>query len=87
MKKILLLSLLLAGCSTTVPVVSKFPEAPPTLLEKCPELKLLSEKPNISEVSSTINTNYGYYGECKATVEGWIEWYQEQKRNSDSISK
>ena len=39
MKRSLILLLLLAGCSTTVPVKRTFPEVPKELLTKCPELK------------------------------------------------
>jgi hypothetical protein len=35
----LLISLLLVGCSTTVPVVAKFPAAPKSLTEPCPALQ------------------------------------------------
>jgi hypothetical protein len=37
--KYLLILLVLAGCSTTVPVTMKFPEVPDKLLQKCPQLQ------------------------------------------------
>ena len=41
-----LIAVTLVGC-TTVPVARKFPEAPQTLMEKCPELKKLAEDAKI----------------------------------------
>jgi len=36
---VLALALILSGCSTTVPVTAKFPQAPGTLVqEPCPDL-------------------------------------------------
>ena len=37
--KYLLIVLLLAGCSTVVPVKQKFPNATPELMKKCESLK------------------------------------------------
>jgi hypothetical protein len=45
------LAILLAGCSTTVPVARKFPEAPQVLKEKCERLKLIEgDKVAITEM-------------------------------------
>jgi hypothetical protein len=40
---ILCVSLLVSACSTTVPVVAKFPNAPAVLMEKCPILKIIDQ--------------------------------------------
>ena len=41
------MALLITGCSTTVPVVAKFPAPPGTLVsEKCPNLNKLSGDAN-----------------------------------------
>jgi len=86
MKRSLILLLLLAGCSTTVPVKRTFPEVPKELLIKCPELKEVpagTEK--LSELLSVVADNYGQYKECQLSVELWNEWYQEQKKVFDSV--
>ena len=86
MKRSLILLLLLAGCSTTVPVKRTFPEVPKELLTRCPELKEVppgTEK--LSELLSVVADNYGQYKECQLSVELWNEWYQEQKKIFDSV--
>ena len=86
MKYALILSLLLVGCSTTVPVKRTFPAVPAELTAKCPDLKQLpitTEK--LSELVSNVAENYSTYKECQLTVELWNEWYTEQKKNFDSV--
>jgi hypothetical protein len=39
---------LLTGCSTTVPVVAKFPEVPKHLMVKCPHLNKLNDDAKLS---------------------------------------
>ena len=56
--KYLLLVLLLTGCSTTVPVTSKFPEPPKYSLQSCPQLQLLKEGSKLSDVATTVTINY-----------------------------
>jgi len=70
----------LVGCSTTVPVRAKFPEAPEKLLVKCPQLEKLGEEPKLSDISKTITVNYTTYYECAVKDDAWIEWYQIQKK-------
>ena len=81
------LAVLLSACETTTPVVVKFPDAPVKsgATQACPELKKLNDDPTISDVSKTINTNYGTYYECAVKVDTWIEWYQKQKKNFESV--
>ena len=79
--KYLLLTLLLAGCSTVVPVKQKFPEAPPALKEKCEQLKQIQgDKVSITDLLKVVVQNYTLYHECSTKVEGWQEWYTEQER-------
>jgi len=81
--KLLIVSLviILAGCSTTVPVARKFPEAPQVLKEKCESLKLIQgDKVAITEMLKVIVHNYSLYHECSTKVEGWQEWYEAQKK-------
>ena len=70
------------GCSTTVPVTAKFPEAPIRLLEKCPEKlqEIVGDKINIIDFTKIIVINYGTYHECAVKNDAWIEWYNTQKK-------
>lgn len=85
MKLILILLILLAGCSTTVPVTQKFPAAPELLLEKCSELKKLEgSKISIVDYTKTVTENYTLYHECSLKNTSWIDWYQKQKQVFES---
>ena len=70
---------LLTGCSTTVPVVAKFPEVPQHLLVKCPQLNKVNDDAKLSDISKTITMNYTEYYTCAVKNDAWIEWYQVQK--------
>ena len=82
---VILLAMIVAGCSTTVPVVAKFPEAPPRLMVKCPNLEKLDEQPKLSDVAKSVTNNYTTYYECAVKNDGWIEWYQIQKQIFESV--
>jgi hypothetical protein len=82
----LILILLLTGCSTTVPVVAKFPEAPPSLKVACPELKKIEgDSVSIVDLHKTVVENYTQYYECAAKVEAWNEWHTQQKKIFDEV--
>lgn len=82
----LILAILLSGCVTAVPVKQKFPEVPQVLLEKCESLKKVEgDRVAITEMLKVVVENYGMYYECAAKVEGWNEWYTEQKRIYESV--
>ena len=85
--KYLLIALLLCltGCSTTVPLTAKFPEAPNTIQQQCPPLQKLKDDAKLSEVANTVTLNYSTYYECSVKVDGWIEWYQIQKQIFESV--
>jgi hypothetical protein len=78
------LAVLLSGCSTTAPVVAKFPE-PPKYSEACPQLQKLNDGAKLSDVSTTVNNNYSAYYECAMKVDTWREWYEIQKRIYESV--
>ena len=80
MKYALLAFLLLSGCSTTVPVIAKFPKAPPELVEKCPELVPLVVDAKLSDVAKSIVNNYTLYYQCSVKIDAWNEWYESQKK-------
>lgn len=83
---ILPLALMIAGCSTTAPVNTKFPDAPVVLLEKCPPLKTIEqENIVISDLTKSVVQNYTTYHKCSNTVDSWIEWYNQQKKIFESV--
>ena len=76
----------LAGCATSVPVVIKFPEAPDVLMEKCSELKMIEgDTTTLSNLIKTVTINYTAYHECAVKQEAWTEWYQSQKKIFEEV--
>ena len=84
-KLLLSIAIFLTGCSTTVPVVMKFPDAPPILMEKCQELIKLKEDAKLSDVATVVVQNYTLHHECSIKVDAWMEWHKEQKKNFESL--
>ena len=83
---ITLVTVLLMGCSTPVPVTPRFPEAPAALKEKCENLrKIEGDKVAITEMLKVVVHNYALYYECSTKVEGWQEWYDTQKKIFESV--
>ena len=83
---ILAVVFVLAGCSTTVPVTAKFPQAPGTLVqESCPNLQKLEESAKLSDVAKTVTVNYSEYYLCAVKLEAWQRWYREQKTIYESV--
>jgi hypothetical protein len=80
MKYALIVFLLLSGCSTTVPVVAKFPKAPSELVERCPDLIPLVADAKLSDVAKSIVNNYTLYYQCSVKIDAWNEWYESQKK-------
>lgn len=86
MKYIIILVILLVGCSTTVPVERKFPDVPTPLMIKCPELSIIEDNPvSIIDLLKVVVKNYTSYHQCAITTESWIDWYNSQKRIFDSV--
>jgi hypothetical protein len=82
---ILSLALVLSAC-TTAPVKQKFPEVPKALVERCESLrKVEGDRVAITEMLKVVVQNYGMYYECAAKVDGWNDWYLEQKRIYESV--
>jgi hypothetical protein len=84
--KILILSfvIFLTGCSTLVPVKRNFPDVPQALNEDCKELQLMAGN-SITDLLRTVVENYRLHYECSNKVEGWQDWYKEQKRIFDRV--
>lgn len=75
----------LTGCSTVVPVVAKFPDVPKELTTLCAPLKATIDKAELSDLTKTIVTNYSEYHLCANRVEGWNEWYTQQKKLFEAL--
>ena len=85
---VLAFAALLAGCSMTTPVKRNFPDAVPALQEKCPELSTVESTGNpvsITDLLKTVVKNYGSYYECANKVDGWNEWYSNQRKIFESV--
>jgi hypothetical protein len=76
---------IISGCAYA-PVKPEFPKATPILMQKCEELqKIEGNTVTITEMLKTIVNNYTLYYECSTKVEGWQDWYIEQKKIYESI--
>lgn len=82
---IILSTLLLSACSTTVPVKAKFPTIPDQLIEPCPELQQLGEGAKLSDVAKSVTENYTTYHQCSVKVDGFAEWYKTQKQIFEEV--
>lgn len=91
MKKLPLffLPFLLTSCAmfqTVVPVERHFPDVPKTLQEKCEDLKTIQgDKVSITDMLKVVVENYKLYYTCSTKVDGWNEWYKEQKKIFDEV--
>lgn len=77
---ILVIALLLGGCTTVVPVTQKWPEPPGLQATKsCADLQKLDADPKLSDVAQVVSNNYTEYWNCRIKLDAWIEWYQKQE--------
>lgn len=76
---VMLISLLLTACSTTVPVQRDFPEVPKELLEKPERLQEIPESAPPSKIVEIVIQNYGEYHRVALRLNAWQKWYTEQK--------
>lgn len=80
---VLSVALLISGCSILVPVKPpKWPDAPVELVDKCKSLQTISAQDSvaITEMLKVIVNNYTLYYQCSNKVDGWNDWYNEQKK-------
>jgi hypothetical protein len=82
---VVMLVFAITGCSTTVPVTAKFPDAPRLGLGRCPQLQTVNEGVKLSELTKTVVVNYSTYYECAVKADQWQEWYEVQKRIFEGI--
>jgi hypothetical protein len=82
-------ALLAVGCSTTVPVTVKFPDAPVTLMEPAEPLKLLDEepKPQLSDILDNTAENASRYYNLREKYNSWQKWYKEQRKIFEEAQK
>lgn len=86
--KYILIVLLLVGCTTTVAVRTTFPTATPELMKQCENLKKVEgENVSITDMLKVVVQNYTLYYECSAKVDGWQDWYNEQKKIHEATIK
>jgi hypothetical protein len=79
---------MLAGCSTTVPVKQRWPDAPAALQERCPPLKQLDKDQNtLRDLLMVMIDNYAVYYSCAGRAQGWQDWYMEQKKIFEDSNK
>lgn len=84
----IVIALMLTGCSSFLPVTSKFPAVPEELLAKCNALILVKEDTTkLSEVLVVVTKNYSQYHECSSKIDAWNEWYTRQKKIHESIDE
>lgn len=81
----LILVLILTGCSTTVPVARKFPDVPADLKQSCTTLQQTPDDAAFSDILSVVTKNYALYHECRARQDAWIEWYDAQKKIFEEV--
>jgi hypothetical protein len=86
MKKILMISslLMLMACASKPalppPVANpKFPSAPDKLMVPCDPFEQIKPTVLMTDVMSTVVTNYGIGNKCANKVDDWISWYTQQK--------
>lgn len=82
---VVMLVFAITGCSTTVPVTAKFPDAPRLGQGRCPQLQTVNEGVKLSELTKTVTVNYATYYECAVRADQWQEWYEIQKRIFEGI--
>lgn len=86
MRPLLILTILLTGCSTLLPVSPKWPDVPKEVNDVCPILKETpKDTTKLSVVVDTVVQNYSTYYECQAKHEAWTIWYKEQKRVYEEV--
>ena len=83
---VIILAMVLSACTTKVPIIQRFPEAPGTIAQTpCPPLQRLDANAQLSDVAKTVSDNYAEYYICSSRVDTWQEWYQKQKAIYEGI--
>jgi hypothetical protein len=62
-------------------VAIKWPDAPPSLRQPCPQLEQLDPNTQkFSDALTIITDNYADYHTCELKVREWNEWYDNQTK-------
>ena len=86
MKQLLIICLLLTGCSAGVPVKMSFPQAPDALMKPAdPLVPLARDKKKLSDLLTNTNENYGKYHELEEKYQAWQTWYTTQKQIFEDV--
>ena len=86
MRGLLLASLLLTGCATTVPVTMSFPQVPAELAKPCELLLPLDKsKRELTDLLENTTDNYAKAKECHAKSKAWVEWYETQRKIFEEV--
>ena len=87
LKQVVVLSMLsvscltMLGCSTTVPLKMKWPEAPAELQQPAGNLTPLpDDKKTLTDLIENVNENSGTYYQLKERYEAWQHWYDAHKK-------
>jgi hypothetical protein len=83
----------LSGCGFMPKLTAAKPNFPPPYLDektkempKCEDLKIVpADVNNLSSIFKIITENYTAYWQCSNKVDGWKDWYNEQKKNYESV--
>ena len=85
---LIIIVVILNGCSTAVPVTMTFPDPPGKAAQtRCPDLQKLPDDVKLSDISRTITINYTTYYECAIKADAWQEWYEIHKRIFEGVAK
>jgi len=83
---IILCTVFISACATSVPVTVLFPGPPgKEVTVPCPPLKKLNDDAKLSDIARITTENFTTYYECGIKVEAWNEWYAEQKKIFESV--
>ncbi len=79
----------LSGCSMFRPTTGpKFPDTTTLLTTPCPDLTVAPDDTiKLSVLTDVVAANYTKYHQCANQVNGWIEWYNKEKQNYESVGK
>ena len=86
MKRLIIVACLALSACVSVPVDRTFPAVPDELLKPAPDLQALdTPNPQLSDLINNANDNYAQYYKLQDKYNGWIEWYNTQKKIFETV--